>query len=145
MERITDEKICVELVTLFETQKEFIGKIPEDILQPIYNKASQSQYKFNNNGDILNEVSKETFSIYVFLYVNYIANSKEKEEIKKLLKENEYKKKKILSQKYNVDEIFKNKNKCYKKTESTQTQNKLMVIKENNIINKIKQLFKIWR
>ncbi len=87
-------------------------------------------------------LKRETFSILTILELNYWCDSEqEKEELLKELKENEEEYKKELYEKYNPDNIFKNKeiNEQNQNIALIEYKEKSFIIK---ILDKIKNLFK---
>ena len=92
------------------------------------------------------KLSKETKSLLAIMYRQFLCDEKEKREFNKILQENEEKFQNELKEKYNPNDIFKNRS----KTESTEkvTTNCVSMVeyKESilkKIINKIKQIFKL--
>lgn len=74
-------------------KNEIKTKIPEDVLKHIYQNAKKSGYSFEYNleKEILNQVSREAFCLYISLYLQYVADDEEKEKLKEILIENEVK------------------------------------------------------
>lgn len=89
-------------------------------------------------------LKEKTKAILATIYLNYWCNDEQKEEYKKILKENEVKYQKELREKYSTDNIFK-KNNIESKEESVIQDNvAIMEYKESvfkKIINKIKKIF----
>lgn len=89
-------------------------------------------------------LKEKTKAILATIYLNYWCNDVQKEEYKKILKENEVKYQKELREKYSTDNIFK-KNNIESKEESVIQDNvAIMEYKESvfkKIINKIKKIF----
>ena len=90
-------------------------------------------------------LSKKARDILVVLKYNFWSNEDEKEELKKKLYENETKFQNELSEKYNTDNIFKNKDSNTKI--ETNTENVSMIeYKEtwiNKLMNKIQNIINI--
>jgi len=80
-------------------------------------------------------LQRETFVLLTILELNYWCNSEEeKKELLKELNENEEQAKKELYEKYNPDNIFKNKN---EEKDEKQEELALVEYKEKNIFKKI--------
>lgn len=78
-----------------------------------FEKNKDISYKFSINPEIsLDEqnISIEANSIIVTLFQDYFASEKQKEKLNIILKENEKKYQEEIRNKYNPDDIFKNKN-----------------------------------
>ncbi len=89
-------------------------------------------------------IQKETIAMIALLHLNYWCDSEEeKSKIRGILNENEVKYQKELHEKYNSDNLFKNKN---KEQEEVVVQELAMIdYKETfikKVINAIKKLFK---
>ena len=128
--------------------KEFLNKIPAKLLKMIQSKFDEKyQVQVDVKKGLLNQnLSKKAKDILVVFKYNFWSNEDEKENIKKKLYENENKFQKELSEKYNTDNIFKNKDLNtkieanienvsmieYKETWINKLMNKI-----HNIINKI--------
>lgn len=72
-----------------------------------------------------NNISKKACAILTRLYLDYVADRNEKEEINKMLYENSKKADRDSKQKYNPNEIFKNKTKTREKEETSLAQVKI--------------------
>lgn len=88
-----------------------LNKIPQKFKEFVNNNKS-STYKptfdYNKN---LNELSlkRKTKAILSVIYMNFLCSDEQKIEYKKTLKENLLKKEQELKEKYNPDNLFKNK------------------------------------
>ena len=93
MKQFISSKTYSELWKVLEIKTEVREKIPEDVLKHIQKKAVNSGYKFEytSSDDVLKLISQETFCLYVSLYLQYVADDFEKENIKKILINNEIK------------------------------------------------------
>lgn len=91
MNQLINNKIYKEVWEVLNTKKDIKGKIPEKVLHHIKQSASKSSYQIvnNENMDILKLISTDAFCLYLSLYLQYVAEDKEKETIKKILIENE--------------------------------------------------------
>lgn len=130
---------------------EILKHIPEDEYERIpkteiqfYENNCDKTYKFIYD-ESLNvkdqSISKEANAVIVAIYMNYFANEKQKSIINEILKQNSIEAEKEKQQKYDVNNIFKNR------SEDNSSENLPIEInnKKDNfikkIINKIKSLF----
>lgn len=93
MKQFIENEIYLEVWNILETKNEIKTKIPEDVLKHIYKNAKKVEYSFEYNSDeeILNQVSREAFCLYISLYLQYVADDGEKAKLKEILIENEVK------------------------------------------------------
>ena len=121
--------------------KDEIKKIPKKFMD-FLNENADKEYKF----EIGNEVSlkelkirKETKNILVMIAYNYWSNtSEEKAKFEKILKNNQQKYEQKLRDKYNQDNLFKNKSKIDKNEDKITA----MVEYKENIFKRIYKFFK---
>ena len=121
-------KIATERIKFFESNKD-------------------TSYKFKIDPDIpldKQNISIEANSIIILLFRDYFATENQKEKLNVILKQNEYKYQEDIRNKYNPDNIFKDrKNKNLNVIENT---NLPIEVKENNFFTKfityIKNLFR---
>lgn len=131
---------------------EYKDKLPKSFIKMIEEKRD-----FNYNPQLTDEmllseqnVHKETMNIITLLYLNYwCSNENEVIEIKKRLKENEDKYQEELREKYNPDNIFKNRESKAIVEETIKENSEEMAIVEYKkpffaqILDKIKSIFHI--
>lgn len=133
----------LEIIKYFP--KEEYNKIPLEKIQ-YFQKNMDNNYNFIINPKIdlrKQNISKEANAIIIKLYYDYFATEDEKNKIYERLKLNQNKLEEKKREKYNPDDIFKNKNLNFNKE-------KLDIIKIqedkisifSKIINKIKSLFR---
>ena len=93
MKRFIETKTYLEVWSILEVKSEIKEKIPVSVLEHIYKNAKKVGYSFEYNQDeeILNQVSREAFCLYVSLYLQYVATEEEKAKLKEILIENEVK------------------------------------------------------
>ena len=109
MKQQIDTVTYIELAEVLKQKQDVAEKIPKEVIDYIYTRASEAENEIKyDNVDILNIISKEAFSLYVYLFTKYVADNNEKEKIKKVLINNEVKEQEMLREKYNPDNIFKN-------------------------------------
>ena len=112
------ERAYVEVLeTIKHMDSDLVKKIPQKLIQFFEeHKDKNYQFKFDENIDIENQkISIEAGSILAMLMLNYIANEQEKNEINNILAENEKKYEEELREKYNPDNLFKNRRKVIDK------------------------------
>jgi len=126
-------------VILEKAPQEFVGKIPKkfrDFLKEIESK----EYTFNyDNSKTLNEqnLKKETRGLIGLVYRDYICDSEERDEyiyrINNFLKQQELE----IREKYNPDNVFKNKKSNINNAEEINQNISNMVVYKESFMKKI--------
>lgn len=126
-------------------EEDFKNKLPNQLIELFKNEKSEIHEIDINPNIPLEEQNllQETIDILAMLKLNYWCfNEEEKQELLNLLNENEKKYQEELKEKYNSDNLFKNKNVEEHKKEG---QNSIIQYKRKNfiliILNKIRNLF----
>jgi len=144
MDKKTKEIYSEVYAILVLLGERFVNKLPNKLFELIKDERLDSYNPQYNLELPLEEqnVKEETIDMIALFYLNYWCSSKEeKEQLKEVWKENEEKYEKELNEKYNTDNLFKNR----------QTENKdekeISMIKYKKsifriIIDKIKQMLK---
>ncbi len=150
MEMQVKKEIAQAYVEVLEIIKymepELVKKIPQKLIQFFEeHKDENYHFKFDENTDIENQkISIEAGSILAILMLNYIADEQEKNEINKILTENEKKYEEELREKYNPDNLFKKKE--IKQDDNLEEQHSLVIVENKpwykKIFEKIKNIFK---
>ena len=132
----------LEIIKYFP--KEEYAKIPEEKIE-FYKNNMDKDYNFKINPEIdLSEqsISPEANAIMINLFTDYYATEEQKIKIKNILDSNQQKEEQEKRERYNPDNIFKNRN-----TENIiQNEVALVEYKESifkRFINKIKRIFNI--
>ena len=128
----------------------YIIKLPSKLYHMIKEEKSNEynpQYDFRIALEQQN-IKKEALSMIALFHLNYWCDSQEeKQELKDLFKENEIKYQAELREKYNPDNIFKNRNNSTQKEESIENESVALIEYKENIfkkmINKILKFFKL--
>lgn len=130
--------------------KEYINKLPAKLISFI-KKNMDNSYISNINVNIpINEqmLKNDTRSLLSLIYRNYWCDEEKKKE---LLTEDAYLKserERKIREKYNPDNIFKNKQQNIINEESLENGTSIVEYKESSIfrriINKIKYIFRVW-
>lgn len=122
----------------------YTEKLPKKLLNIINSLYDEKfKIKINPNIELKNQnFSEDTKNIIAVLKYNYwCKDDEEKENLARMFKENEDKFQEDLREKYNPDNIFKNR-----KNDDTEVNNLPVVIKKENlfikVLNYIKQFFK---
>lgn len=129
----------LEVLKYFNT--EFTSKISESFLNSLKELAKKSklEVKIDANKKLINQnISEETKDIISLIQYNYFADDKEKNEIAKIWKENDEKFQEESNEIYDIEKVFKSRNKNYIKSELP------TVVKKNwieKIIEKVKRFF----
>lgn len=134
---------------LDNSSQEIIDKIPQKFIEFMKNIASTT-YKFNyDKSKKLNEqdIKPETRGLISLVYQDYICSEDEKKDYILKCKNYEIKKEEELREKYNPDNVFKNRKKLQNTMDNEVVkENAIIEYKEKNFIqkifDKIKQLFK---
>ena len=126
----------------------YIAKLPKSLFKMIEEEKSSTYNPQYREDRSLNEqnIKRESLSMIALFHLNYWCNSdEEKEQLKQLFKSNEEKHQAEIREKYNPDNLFKNRS--LQQEESTITNEVAIVeYKEplfKRIINKIKIIFHI--
>lgn len=127
---------------------EYVNKIPNEIIENI-NKEKDNEYIVNINPDIPLEeqnLLQDTISILAMLKLDYwCENEDEKKELLNILNKNEEEYQKEMREKYNPDDLFKNKRKREPETDIKEEtsisiiDNKSFIAK---LLEKIRSMFK---
>lgn len=129
--------------------EDYVYKIPVK-LKDFFKKVEDKEYVTNidqNNSLDEQDIKPKTKTLLTILYREYWCNEEEKAELDKILMENDKKYEAELREKYNPDNIFKNKYVTeISEEEILENTNKLPVeIKESlfkKVINFFKRIFK---
>lgn len=129
--------------------EEYVGKIPTK-LRDFFKKVEDKEYITNidpNKPLDEQDIKPKTQTLLTILYREYWCNEKEKAELDKILIENDRKYEEELREKYNPDNIFKNKHVTeILEEEIVENANNLPAeIKESlfkKVINFFKKIFK---
>ena len=124
----------------------YIDKLPKKLIELIQNQSNE-QYNINidTNKSLLEQnFSKKAKDLIAVIKYNYWSTDEEKQQLQQIFYDNENKYQKELSEKYDLDNIFKKKE---SKMEMPQIENnvQMVVYKENifiRIFNKLKNLIK---
>lgn len=128
----------------------YIAKLPKSLFKMIEEEKSSTYNPQYSEVKSLNEqnIKRESLAMIALFHLNYWCNSnEEKEQLKQLFKNNEEKHQAEIREKYNPDNLFKNR-KQENTTESQPFINDVAIVKykEKNflqkIFDKIKYLFK---
>ena len=128
----------------------YISKLPNSLYKMIEEKKSETYNPtYNSINNLKNQnIKRESISMIALFHLNYWCNSeKEKQNLRNIFKENEIKHQTELNEKYNTDNLFKNRKSTPIKEEIIEEQEKSLttINKENifkKIINKIMSFFK---
>lgn len=130
---------------LNHTRKEDIEKIPIKFLDFLRNNTVKSyESKLDFNKAIIDmDLNAKTIGILSIIYKKYWCNDEEKKAFEEKLKQNEIEYQKQLSEKYNKNELFKDKIK--KEVSEVTVTNLPIEVKKNNffkrLIDYIRSLF----
>lgn len=146
METKVNEKSAKAYVEILEIIKymepECVNKIPKGLIEFFERQKDKNyEYHFDEEKDFSEQkISEETGGLLAMLALNYIANEENKEKIKEILIKNEEEYQKELREKYNPDNLFKDK----QNIEENEPKQLTIIEKEpwyKKILNKIKRFF----
>lgn len=146
METKVNEKSAKAYVEILELIKymepECVNKIPKGLIEFFERQKDKNyEYHFDEEKDFSEQkISEETGGLLAMLALNYIANEENKEKIKEILIKNEEEYQKELREKYNPDNLFKDK----QNIEENEQKQLTIIEKEpwyKKILNKIKSIF----
>ena len=131
----------------------YISKLPNSLYKMIENKKSETYNPtYNSINNLKNQIIKrESISMIALFHLNFWCKTEEeKQELRKIFKENEIKHQTELQEKYSVDNLFKNRKSTLVKEEIIEEQEKSLttINKENifkKIINRIMKIFKKYK
>ena len=143
------EAITETLDILKHTRKEDVDKISSRFMDYLKANASKT-YKpeLDHTKKIKDmQLKRKTKAILAIIYKKFWCNSEKQMEFNEILKENEINHQKELREKYNPDEIFKNKKEKIEEVENAQVEETSMIVPKEEkwykkIFNLIKGLFK---
>ena len=133
---------AVEVLDILNhTEKEDVEKIPQSFIRFLTDIASKSykpQFNHEQPGSGLN-LRKKTKELLGFIYITWWCDKEEREKYKKQIHEENIKEEAI-KEKYNANDIFKNKKESQKYTviqNESAIQTNIAEYKKENIFNKI--------
>jgi len=128
----------------------YIAKIPHKLFEKIKERSIEN-YDFEFNPQLSfkqQNVKKEAVALLTALEIKYFSSEEEKNEIRKMLKDNKLRIEKEREEKYSYDNLFNNRststvsNDSNEVIEEEKKEENLQIYKENSIINKIKAFFR---
>ena len=135
----------LEIISYFP-QDEY-RKIPNNLIE-YYKNNMDKNYSFSINPEIDIEkqnISKEAYAIIISIFRDFFATDKQKDILKNLLRQKKKKKDAELREKYNPDNVFKNKVNIEKREIQNFEETGLIVVQEKKwykkIFNMIKNFF----
>lgn len=135
----------LEIISYFP-QDEY-RKIPNNLIE-YYKNNMDKNYSFSINPEIdieKQKISKEAYAIIISIFRDFFATDKQKDMLKNLLRQNQEKKDAELREKYNPDNVFKNKVNIEKREIQNFEETRLTIVQEEKwykkIFNMIKNIF----
>ncbi len=128
-----NERTATELFQIIDIMPlDYKSKIPNDFMKLINNKKKSVTEKINIDDINTNNLSEDTKSYLAYIYLNYLLNDQEKENYRRILKENQER----YEQKVDISNILEKRNiEIENKYKNNDTS--LTVVKEKNFIEKI--------
>lgn len=138
---------AVEVLDILKhTREEDVKKIPRKFIEFLENNKSKTYIADLDHTKRIKEMDlkPKTQALLGLIYLKYWANEEENSEFKKRARENEIKYQEELREKYNIDNLFKNKEEVVRE-ENVQKEISLQIVQKETfiqrIINKIKEIF----
>ena len=135
------DKRLVEVETILEKLETiYKNKIPKEIWKYIrQNKDNNYEFSYNEEEPLMNQpLNIDTVAILTYINMEYLLDKKQKQDTIELLRKDEIFLEKKKKEKYNPDNLFKNKNSKVEKIEETVA----MVAYKESIFTRIKNWFK---
>lgn len=149
MVSVAYSEAVVEVLDILEhTKKEDVNKIPKKFIEFLENNKSKTYISNLDHTKTIKEMNlkPKTQALLGLIYLKYWANEEEKIEFRKKAQANESNYQKELNEKYNPNNLFKNKNAVNIEKNETIQQTSLVEIKKETImqkiISKIKEIFR---
>lgn len=149
MVSVAYSEAVVEVLDILEhTKKEDVNKIPKKFIEFLENNKSKTYISNLDHTKTIKEMNlkPKTQALLGLIYLKYWANEEEKIEFRKKAQANEANYQKELNERYNTNNLFKNKNQVNIEKNGTTQQTSLVEIKKETIIqrliNKIKGMFR---
>lgn len=149
MVSVAYSEAAVEVLDILEhTKKEDVNKIPKKFIEFLENNKSKTYISNLDHTKTIKEMNlkPKTQALLGLIYLKYWANEEEKIEFRKKAQANEINYQKELNEKYNPNNLFKNKNAVNIEKNETIQQTSLVEIKKETImqkiISKIKEIFR---
>ena len=137
------ETITEVLDILKHTRKEDVDKIPPKFMDYLKENASKTyKPKLDHTKKIEDmQLKPKTKAILAIIYIKFWCDSEKKKEINNTLKNNEIEYQKQLKEKYNTDNIFKNKASQIEKVDNSVAMVEYKESIFKRFIKKIKSFF----
>lgn len=148
MVSVAYSEAAVEVLDILKhTRKEDVNKIPKKFIEFLENNKSKTYITNLDHTKTIKEMElkPKTQALLGLIYLKYWANEEEKLEFRKKARENEVNYQKELNEKYNPDNLFKNKEKIIVSDDNKTNMTLQKVKKETfiqRIIQKIKEIFR---
>lgn len=148
MVSVAYSEAAVEVLDVLKhTREEDVNKIPRKFIEFLENNKSETYIADLDHTKTIKEMElkPKTQALLGLIYLKYWADEEGKRTFKKKAKENEIKYQEELREKYNTDNLFKNKKEIIK-NENIKQEMSLQTVRHETfiqkIINKIKGIFR---
>lgn len=148
MVSVAYSEAAVEVLDILKnTREEDVNKIPRKFIEFLENNKSETYISDLDHTKTIKEMElkPKTQALLGLIYLKYWADEEGKRAFKKRAKENEIKYQEELREKYNTDNLFKNKKEIIK-DENIKQEMALQTVRHETfiqrIINKIKGIFR---
>lgn len=112
-----NKRLAEVSVILNYLDKKDYEKIPKDVIETIEkNKDTEYIWNYDETKSLKEQnVNSDTIAILLYIDMKYLLNEKQKKFVQKFLEENQKNEENIKKEKYNPDDLFKNKKKTTSK------------------------------
>ena len=137
------EAITETLDIIRHTRKEDVDKISSEFMEFLNANASKTYKPELDHTKKIKEMQlkRKTKVILAIIYKKFWCNSEKQEQFNRVLKENQIKLENKLREKYNPDDIFKNRNKI-ELQEAPSEKTRMIIVQEEKWYQKIFNLIK---
>lgn len=133
---VSNQQIYTEVYGILDfLGEDYINKLPHELYKLVLdNKFKEKSITYKEINEIIEKnTSREAISIIALFHQNYWSTQTEKDDINKLLKKNYILKQSKIKEKYNPDNLFKNR----RKNEESQENAALIEYKKENFFEKL--------
>lgn len=128
-------------VILNHLKKSDYNKIPKEVIDRIEkNKDKEYIWNYDETKELKNQnVSKDTVAILSYINMQYLLNKEQRKFVQEIFNENQKKLENVKKEKYNLDNLFKNKE---SNLETSKTRELSSIKYKKSVFTKIKNWLK---
>lgn len=123
---------CTEILNILNyVEKEYYDKVPNDLIELFKQNSIKFYQYYDENGNL--RMSNLTKQILSYINLEYWCEPEEKEKLIEMYKEND----KELSEKFDIQKIFDEREKRKNTIKENKEESQMAIVKEDNFIIKI--------